>query len=1070
MSINLITGATFDAVTHKVYDDIRANDERSGKHIVIVPDQFALMSEKETLEYLNIKSSFNIEVLSFSRFAVKVLNNKINKSLNQYTSVMLLKKLAIDNYDKLKCFGAVAKKNGYINELYATITNIRNSNIKPSTIVDSLPKLNGILKSKAEDIAMLYDEYNKQLASNYSDIGSCLEQLAEAIPNIEWISRARFYITDFNELSKIKLNIVTAICRNALSTTIGIAYDENAQNLQIQPKNLVDYVYAMAKKYSIAVERNYAWENLPKEKTLIACNLFGHNLQTRFTDNSIYEIYTAESIEHEIKSVARLIRRNVIGGYKYKDIAVICSNTSTVKDIISREFSNFDIPYYMDIKADFYTNAVCRIFAKAIAVIEKNFTKSAVLAFVKEGLFNASCIDKNIFTQFVAKYNINYAKFTEKFTIGTNDKHYPIAEKVRNLLTEYVGVLQIESNDVTEIIGRIKKFYLSIFADNNLHNYVESLKRIGENLNAEITELCVKKVANLLDNTQEIFAENKLNSEEVYNILLSAFESVKVSMIPQYVDNVFIGTANKSKLSETKILYVIGANDGAYPNTQSDSSVLNQSDLDKLSLLNILISPTAKDKYGSEKFFIMQTLLKGTDKVIITYSAGAEKSLLVEQLIRILGICTSKLISNASRLHMTESDYATKLGTYENAKIELMRYYGERFNGVHLADENVYDYVQTKLIEQGEKFNFSKEKMHYNVHNYSLQWSKKGDKTFARISAVETFFKCPFKFYVQNVLKLKEQYSAEITHKDIGVYIHRMLELFFSRQKNYNLPNKKIKEIVEKYTMEVFNNGEFLSMQYLMDEIAVQKQLVERCVYTIKKLCNNQLRSKCDIAECEFTFGMEDSKFPPLELVKNGKKYNVRGVIDRIDKYNDYIAVIDYKTASGIDVGISDLFNGTRAQLLLYLNAYAENSDDRPLAAMYMALPYKYSDDSKDDGYYYSGFLRNLEQGIEALDKNYLAKNTFLPIKTSGGKKSDNVALDNKSVYTQKEFKLFMDYAKAVTAQAIEDIDSGYIAPRPINCNYCEYGNICKEFDNLDLRRKIPKVELERETITEEII
>ena len=133
------------------------------------------------------------------------------------------------------------------------------------------------------------------------------------------------------------------------------------------------------------------------------------------------------------------------------------------------------------------------------------------------------------------------------------------------------------------------------------------------------------------------------------------------------------------------------------------------------------------------------------------------------------------------------------------------------------------------------------------------------------------------------------------------------------------------------------------------------------------------------------------------------------------------------------------------------------------LGVMYMALPYKYSDSEKDDGYKYYGFLRNLESGIEALDTEYLSGNTFLPIKINKAKKDIQPSLKEESVYSNSDFNLLMNYAKAVVARAVVDIESGYIAPRPISCEYCTYGNICKQFETVKNKRQMPKVVLNSE-------
>lgn len=83
MAIKVITGNTFDVVSKSVYDEIAKNSKNGGKHCLIVPDQFALMSEKEVLDYLGLAASFDIEVASFSRLAAKYIKDKTKDALTR---------------------------------------------------------------------------------------------------------------------------------------------------------------------------------------------------------------------------------------------------------------------------------------------------------------------------------------------------------------------------------------------------------------------------------------------------------------------------------------------------------------------------------------------------------------------------------------------------------------------------------------------------------------------------------------------------------------------------------------------------------------------------------------------------------------------------------------------------------------------------------------------------------------------------------------------------------------------------------------------------------------------------
>ena len=103
----------------------------------------------------------------------------------------------------------------------------------------------------------------------------------------------------------------------------------------------------------------------------------------------------------------------------------------------------------------------------------------------------------------------------------------------------------------------------------------------------------------------------------------------------------------------------------------------------------------------------------------------------------------------------------------------------------------------------------------------------------------------------------------------------------------------------------------------------------------------------------------------------DGKSYFVRGKIDRVDKFGDYIAIIDYKTKSSVKYSIKEIYYGERLQLLIYLNAYMSNFDIRPFALLYMPLPYSYAKEEANSAFKYSGLVMDLDEAIQHFDSGF---------------------------------------------------------------------------------------------------
>ena len=154
------------------------------------------------------------------------------------------------------------------------------------------------------------------------------------------------------------------------------------------------------------------------------------------------------------------------------------------------------------------------------------------------------------------------------------------------------------------------------------------------------------------------------------------------------------------------------------------------------------------------------------------------------------------------------------------------------------------------------------------------------------VSGLETYAKCPFKYYVEKGLGITEKRPIDLDPILTGNIVHFVLEKYFSAKQTKD-PERFVEfafgELSKKTEYAVlFGHKKF---KYGLD------RLKKECVKTIKDIVANQSVSKFKISNLEFVVRGDgfDEELTDLAFF---------GVVDRIDRLDDKALVIDYKTGT----------------------------------------------------------------------------------------------------------------------------------------------------------------------------
>lgn len=1063
--IELILTNTLDSFP--ILDKLKNSLDKTKKHLVFVPDRFSLSYQKAVLEFLNIKGSFDIEVTSFVRLANKLLEND-KKVLDKQSEVMLLRKVIEENKKDLLCFANASNSVNFANDMYAAISQIRNSNIPVKKMADIAEKLPVRVANKTKDIVRIYREYVDFLQKGYTDGTSKLQALTDKIYE-GCLNDCNIYISDFMSFSNVEYEAIKAIMTNSMNTYICLV-DSNGENKHIFPKEVKDRILSLADEIGQKAKISYCEEKLVGDAKIINEELYGYAPSFNTKRDNRTEIIVCKDIAQEVKTVARQINDIVrTKGARYKDIAIVCCDFSGYTPYIKSVFDNFSIPFYADIKQPLKEQAITKLISAAIKAVIGNFESSDMYELAKQILLLFEYDDICIFENYCLKYGIEYTRFLSPFSIGEeNDRN--IAEGIRKRLIDILKPLRELKGDVSSYAKAVRDFLKNIDADILIDTLAKKQQDNGFEELSGITMQSLQKINILLERCENMLGSNIMEFEEFYNIFMTAVESVEMSNIPLYVDSVFIGESSQSRYEDIDYMFVLGSTSSKFPLEHSDNGIVAEREYVAWSRMGIDVQPDCRRRNALERLNVLMLLTRAKKKLVISYpstSVSGAELLPSNTLNYICNLFDTKPLPVDEPNQTWDIDkyirYISSRGNVLQELLALSKLFSQ--GAVEVSDtfaktiDILYDisvkkygktYVDNLLAGDTEEDELTKDK--------DIMF--KGNHT--SVSQFEKYFKCPFLHFNENVLGLKTREINGLEVKDTGILLHATLEKYFSLPDCADKSIAEIEKIVpELFLQSVKENDDYKFLLEDENQTLMFVQLSSQAVYVVKNLVANMQMTKFRPYKLEAYFGNTSrGGLKGMEIDNGYRKLSFVGVIDRIDRYKDRAIIIDYKSKYNIDFAPSNIIYGDRIQLFVYLNALLNNECLTPQGVFYLLMNNRFikGGDDFEKRFMHKGFVNSDENLVNDLDKGFESGGNFsslvYPIKRKVTK--DNASLEaQKSGYalSTEQFKKTCDYVIKLTSKAAKEIEEGYIAKSPLAiepkdddikvCAYCNYRNVC---------------------------
>lgn len=1092
MSLKLIYGRSGSGKSEFCFRDIAKNINKE-KIYLIVPNQMALMAEKKLMEITNNVSLINTEVITFNRMAFRVRNEiggAKKTNLSKSGKAMLLYDILRKQKDSLNFLGKSAENVDIIGN---SITEFKKHRIDINKLKEECNNTDDMyLKLKLNDMIKMYEEFESSIQNRFLDENDVLDILNTQIVESNQFKNSIIYIDEFVGFTTQEYQIIAKLLQIAKQVNITICTDNLIQDEEVDKdifyasKNTGIKLINIAKEYGIEIEDDVKLTQLYRFKNDELKHLEGNfynipykkyeeepkNIKMFLANNQYSEI------EHIASQIVKLVRNEK---YRYKDISVITKNLNIYSSLIKVIFSNYNIPVFIDEKRELSENIIVKFLISVLEICSKNWSYEAVFNYLKTGFVNIDREEIFKLENYCIRWGIKGNKWYREDWNYLGKDEYTQEElerlnELRRIIVKPIRNLQEKAKKDSTFLNLTKilyEFLQEMKLEETIRLKINKLEEKGFIELANEYETSFKVLIDLFDEIVLVFGEENTNFDKYINTLKIGLKNTGLGKIPATQDEVIVGDVSRSRSHKVKAVFIIGINDGEFPSIYKDEGFFNDKDREYLKGQGFELANGSIENLYEENFNIYKAFTVAEEKLFLSYASSDNEGRTLRPSILITKV--KKIypkLQETSDIIIQEKEIITKNNTFDNL-IEKLNDYQEGKEIEDIWFDILYYYENDalwrgRLLKSLEGINYT------NIpEKIRPEFVKKlyGETLHTTISRLERYRSCPFSFYLEYGLKLKEKKSLKLDPIDTGSFMHEVIDTFFEEIANNKISIQEIEKAdIEKIVKKIVEEKLNLTSNYIFKSIPKFIMLTNRLcrlvtlsiIYIVQGLKNTDFEVVGN--EIEFKNGKE---YRTIEIItKDGRKVEITGKIDRIDLAKDetgkYIRIIDYKS-SAKDINLNEVLAGLQLQLITYLDAVCQEKDLIPAGILYFGLVEPKIDKGKRgkditeeeleqkirEHFRMNGLVLAEMKAVNMMDNKLKdgEKSDIIPVKI----KKDGTMDKTSKVVSRKEFEILQKYVKKTLGEISKEILDGNIDIKPYYnvktkkkpCEYCKYNSIC---------------------------
>ncbi len=1107
--------------------------------ILLVPEQASYQAERAILGDKGVAGYNRLNVLSFDRLQFLLSGkNTARPAVSRIGRQMIIHRLLREHKDELGVLNLSAILPGLGRQMAETIAELHQYAKGPDDIERVVSELrkgerNNLVALKFADIGLILGEYLKFIEDKFIDPDIQLSSARRAVAESGFVRGARLWVDGFAGFTTAELEILAELMKAAADTHIALCVDASKINLtnpdiaDIEPAGLFG---ATQRTYAILIDiirkcKLKLVEPIILDKAVrfsgsrplahVERNIFEAGASKIYAGDSI-RIVSAANIRAEVRFVARQICRLVREkGYRYRDIAVIASDIERYQHYIKAYFDDYGLPFFIDRRKSLNQHPVAALICSALQAVTGGFVGGDIFLYLKTGLVPVNDRDVDLLENYCLAFGAGGGDWQ-----GEQDWHFQGERdgdfdeaRINKVRRQVVGPLlglrdglcppgepakTIGADEFTQIVF---DFLDELGVRETIDRWIEDALERKDYAAADEHQQFYKRMVDVFDELVEVFSGRQLSCEDYLAIISSAFSQLKLAFIPPRLDQVFVGSIERSRHPDLKAVFLIGATQRQFPVVPGYSGILSDDDRIAAESADFMLSPALAQTLAERQYLAYIAFTRASEFLCVSYpladdkgnTAGcsqfvagleslfenlAEQSV-AEERIDIEDVYSEAELSDflCSRLGR---DTAVLCGTVDSLRSAEDK---DRLEGLLdgiCGDEELADLggAVSSALSYDNCARLDKE-------TAGQLFGRQIKSSATKLSA---FAACPYQYFARYILELSKRKEFRLEPVDLGTFYHKILDAL---HKQLNAERKNFAAIGDEELLEMLRGrvAEYVQTDCFTSNFASRSEhnsfiirsageVLEGCVRAIAQMVRASVfRPACS----EVLFGEEKDGIGGLGGYKialsDGRVLMLNGKIDRLDaaEFNGgKIAVVfDYKRRDRA-FSWSRFYYGLDMQLAIYILAVRKARGSQYadcVGAFYMPVetdtPKAVLDGADKFGYKAKGvFNGEFFRYLDGMVSSGWSKFYNFQISKQNGQYGD---YGRSGVMKPDDFEKLLRFTEGKIAELGEDILSGRIDVNPYRlgtssaCTYCDYRSVCRfdwQINNYNFLVPVKKPEL----------
>ena len=987
MAVQFVLGRSGTGKTsHCVRAIVDALSEPSDQPLLfLVPEQATYQAERAILSDPRVRGFHRLHILSFDRLQFLLLGQRTARpAISRIGRQMMVHKILRDNLDKLRIFGGSALLPGFAKEMANTITELHKYAQRPDEIEGFLERLqpasgasHRLSALKFADIALVFRRYTEELQDRFVDSDAQVAAACQAVEESPIIHGARLWVDGFASFTGGEMALLVEVLKRVDQACFALCLDPADVGIggpNPTSSTRVDLFEPTADTYRDMLERlGEARIKLSKPLVLnhlgrfAACPALAHVEQNLFRLGARktkaaggIHIVAAPNLRCEVQWVARQIVRLVrTKDYRYRDIAVVASDLGQYEHYVRAYFEDYGIPFFIDKRKPLNQHPVVELICTALQVVTGGFSVADVFAYLKTGLVPTDSPHIDALENYCLAFGVmardwlsaepwkhqapDDATFDEKAINATRDRVARPLLSLRQALCPDGDIRAKVTPAAT--VRAIFEFFDALRVRETVARWVQDSLARGDLTTADEHQQFFDRLVDVLDELVDVFGRDEMTAMETLGILQAAFSQITLAFIPPSLDQVLVGSIERSRHPNLKAVFLLGATQKTFPIPVPSPGLLTDADRDVAEAADFHLAPGSTQSLAERRYLAYIAFTRPSAFLHISYpcldarGGSVVRSDLVDDLQMLFSDLQEESAADVS------GDITEVLTEAELSELLCASLGRDAFGSATSAGERPVALLHAMRSDAALT-------PCANAVTAALQYDNRArlcdgvmgeffaDGVKSSATRLETFAACPYKYFADHTLSLAVRREFRLKPLDLGQFYHHVLDALHKRlaADGTNLgtvEEPRLVEILREQIADRVHRDSFIASfiqhsghnAFIINHAAdVLEEAVRDFARMIRAGSFRPVLAEAGfgkIADAEQNLGSFSLKLP------NGQTLSLRGKIDRLDiaeiDGRKIALVIDYKSSgAGAKFSWPEFYHGLDIQLPIYLLALCD--------------------------------------------------------------------------------------------------------------------------------------------------